>query len=154
MENLDLFLRESNAIENVWDEESLADAKRAWSYLISFDKLTKENILKAHDILMTNHLPPLERGYFRLVRVWIGGGEAITAKKIPKMFEDWLRFANSNLDREKQAHITFEKIHPFIDGNGRMGRIILNWMRVKDGRPIQVIYENDKYAYYEWFNGA
>lgn len=152
-DNLDLFLRESNAIEDVWDERSLLDAKRAWDYLISFDTLTKENILKAHDILMTNHLPPLERGYFRLVRVWIGGGEAITAKMIPGLFDDWLEGANagSKWCDEKESHIKFEKIHPFIDGNGRMGRIIMNWQRVKHGKPILVIYEKEKQKYYEWF---
>lgn len=152
MDNVDLFLRESNAIENVWDEESLIDAKKAWDYLIKFDTLTKENILKCHDILMERYLKPLERGCFRLVPVWISGKRAVTAKMIPGLFDDWLRFTNSNIDREKQSHIEFEKIHPFIDGNGRTGRIILNWMRVKDNRSIQVIYEKEKYDYYEWFN--
>jgi Fic family protein len=48
-------------------------------------------------------------------------------------------------------HVKFEKIHPFEDGNGRIGRILLNWQRVKAGLPILTIYEKDKHAYYKWF---
>jgi len=49
-------------------------------------------------------------------------------------------------------HINFEKIHPFIDGNGRIGRMLLNWQRVKLGLPVLVIKESEKQEYYKWFN--
>jgi len=51
-------------------------------------------------------------------------------------------------------HITFEKIHPFIDGNGRIGRIFMNWQRKKAGLPILVIKEAEKQKYYDWFTNT
>jgi len=51
----------------------------------------------------------------------------------------------------KEQHIAFETIHPYEDGNGRMGRLILNWQRVHCGLPILVIKDSEKNLYYQWF---
>jgi len=48
-------------------------------------------------------------------------------------------------------HIHFEKIHPFVDGNGRMGRILMNWQRVKVGLQPLIIWASERQAYYAWF---
>ena len=100
---------------------------------------------------MRNKLPPKERGKFRTVRVWVGNREGMPSEQIPSLVEDWIKKANSSLLNEKELHVEFEKIHPFIDGNGRMGRILMNWARAKTNHPIMVIYERNKFAYYEWF---
>lgn len=155
MDNVDLFLRESNAIEGVWDEwdkQSLVDARKAWDYLISFNELTKENILKCHDILMEKHLPISLRGRFRDVRIFVGGRQGTPVSELESEFAAWLKVANFDLLGDKEVHVAFEKIHPFIDGNGRTGRIIMNWQRVKSGSNVLVIYEKEKYNYYKWFD--
>ena len=46
-------------------------------------------------------------------------------------------------------HAWFESIHPFADGNGRTGRMILNWMLIKFDHPPIVIFDEDKKFYYE-----
>lgn len=51
----------------------------------------------------------------------------------------------------KKQHVDFEVIHPFVDGNGRMGRILMNWTRIKVGLPILIIREREKQQYYRWF---
>ncbi len=51
----------------------------------------------------------------------------------------------------KIAHVEFERIHPFEDGNGRVGRIVMNWQRLKAGLHVLVIREVDKLEYYKWF---
>lgn len=54
-------------------------------------------------------------------------------------------------------HAKFENIHPFADGNGRTGRLAMNYLLVLHGHPPVVIHEEDRRVYYEalgaWDNG-
>jgi len=155
------FLRESNAIEGVYGEYELKEAQSAWKHLISQDKLDDLVIKKAHYLLMKNaELPSRSIGYYRQLPVWIGGKEAPNFTAIPNSMAIWFKACNylpvsKYKDKAKEIktmHINFEKIHPFIDGNGRIGRMLLNWQRVKLGLPVLVIKESEKQEYYKWFN--
>jgi Fic family protein len=58
-------------------------------------------------------------------------------------------------EREKMAkecHIKFEEIHPFEDGNGRVGRLIWAWQRRQMGLPLLIIFNREKQEYYKLFN--
>lgn len=158
------FLRESNAIEGVYDDDSLQQAIYAWEYLIEQKELTVHDVLRTHKILMLNHkLLPDEKGYFRHCAVFIGGTQGIHYEKVPKAIREWVHDMNinsifrsdTNEDIEeisKQLHVQYEKIHPFVDGNGRTGRMFMNWWRIKNGLPILVIHEgNEQLEYYKWF---
>lgn len=169
-EELD-FLRESNNIENEWDDMSLQDSILAWEYIKTKKQLTKEDILKTHKILMRTRdtIDNEERGSFRKVRVWVGDREGSSPQDIIRQMKIWTLRANvtANLvrlpkdtdeeykkvreDRIKTDHIVYEKIHPFIDGNGRTGRILMNWQRVRVGLPILIIKASERQKYYEWF---
>jgi fido (protein-threonine AMPylation protein) len=46
-------------------------------------------------------------------------------------------------------HYAFETIHPFIDGNGRTGRLWLNAIRIQCGLPWITVMYNDRYQYYD-----
>lgn len=160
--NLVDFLQESNAIEGVYDEDSLLQSKFAWEYLIEQDKIDPSVILKAHKILMLHQpLKPDEKGYFRQIPVWVGGREGMDHKQIRLKVAEWCKKANLMVEfpgsggRIEQDindhHVAYEYIHPFVDGNGRTGRLFLNWQRVKIGLPILVIKEIEKHNYYKWF---
>ena len=159
------FLWESNKIEDVEDDDSFAQALKAWQYLNKQKKLTIENLNKTHGILMKNQ--PLDeeaKGQFRKCGVWIGGREGKPWYALPELMNQWIVNANDvviNGQHEnkaflekviKEQHVTAEVAHPYQDGNGRIFRLVLNWQRINVGLPILVIKEAEKNLYYEWFN--
>lgn len=160
MKEVDEFLRESNAIEGVYDEDSLKQARIAWDYLMTQEKLTTGVILRTHKILMLNQkLYGFEKGYFRNVMVYIGGKAALNAIHIPNAIHSWLLDVATSIKipgedgaNIKRDHIEYERIHPFVDGNGRTGRMFMNWQRIKVGLPIHIIHAGEEQMeYYKWF---
>ena len=153
---VDKFLRESNAIEGITDEDSLKQAKIAWEYLMKQDKLTPHVILKTHKILMLHqNLRPDERGYFRKVGVYIGNRRGLEYCLIPSFIQMQFCFETLRTNPPpdwKALHITYEKIHPFVDGNGRTGRMFMNWTRLKRcNLPLLIIKASERQKYYKWF---
>lgn len=145
------FLKESNNIEDVWDDDSLMQAKYAWDYVIKQKEMSPGVVLKTHKILMLHRpLMPDEKGYFRKCAVYIGGREGKPWFALPELVAEWCLKVNSSEDW-KQTHVDFETIHPFIDGNGRVGRLLMLWQMNKKNLPIKIIYEKEKWEYYKWF---
>lgn len=153
------FLRESNNIEDEWDDKSLEDAILAWQFVKKQDKLSVDVILEAHRLLMKSRttIADVYKGKFRNGDVWIGGHKARPHYTISNFLDSWLLTMNdcSHKPEEKckQLHVAYEAIHPFFDGNGRTGRIFYNWHRIKCRFPIHVIHTGkEQYEYYQWFS--
>lgn len=146
------FLTESNYIEG--EDGNIEQPALAWEFIKSLPELSKHDICKAHKILMIDKPYPPPRGYFRSVpeiNVTIGAKVAPSWWLVDGLMTNWI------LDYEelgwKEAHIRFEHVHPFVDGNGRIGRILMNWQRLKEDLPILVIHEGEEqYDYYKWFS--
>lgn len=155
-QELSTFLDESNKIEGVYDNVSYNDAFEAWAYLIKQNILTLGVICETHRILMKNQtdLQDHEKGYFRKVAVYIGGHEALNWKLIESYLLMQFCFEVMR-ERPKpdpiKLHIVYEKIHPFVDGNGRTGRMFMNWLQVKNGEPLLIFTEKFKNEYYKLF---
>ena len=72
-------------------------------------------------------------------------------KEIKERLKELFKIIPKTAEEIKKWHIMFEHIHPFEDGNGRTGRILMNIQRLKIGLPILIIYEKHKFKYYDWF---
>jgi len=154
------FLLQSNAIEGVHDDTSFQQSKRAWEYLMTQKKMTTKVVLGTHNILMLgSNLDISQIGSFRNVGVMVGGYIAINPLKIPEAMESWVEDVNTSIKvpgkdgkHIKLDHITYEKIHPFIDGNGRTGRMFMNWQRIRAKLPILIVHVGkEQLEYYKWF---
>lgn len=156
-------LIQSNLIEDVSMAYAHEDAMKAWKYIVKINRLTEKDILQVHSILMKRFNPRIA-GKLRTCDVWIGGhkrgyfGEAILSSLLGKVliFIDGVIITKNDKDLSadfaQEAHIMFEDVHPFEDGNGRVGRIIYNWHRLQLGLPIHVIHVGqEQYDYYKWF---
>ncbi len=156
------FLEQSNFIENERSKEALEDAIKAWEYAIKLEKIEIWDILEIHRILM-NRINPEIAGRFRKVNVRVGSQICPNPGSVRRMLFQWIPDLNQSLyvmpftDKEdfldkiskkmpspeemcENLHIGFEKIHPFEDGNGRVGRIVWQWQRIKNGLPLKIIH--------------
>lgn len=78
------------------------------------------------------------------------------------MVDDWLKHANAAFDVKldnvievfAELHAAFERIHPFSDGNGRAGRLVLNLMLVRYGYPPAIVHKRDRVRYLEGLRRA
>lgn len=146
------FLDESNAIEWIYGAEALQDHYRAYKYLMKQPYIWPTQVFKAHYLIMKNQ--PLEDKYkwvYRDCPVYIGWNAALHYSLIVDYMSNFFTLVNNEPDW-KNTHILFEKIHPFCDGNWRVGRLLLNWQRLKCGIPLLIIHRwEEQKKYYSWF---
>lgn len=152
------------------DSKLVDKSLEAFEYLRTFDTLNHERVKEAHRILM-EHRQPRIAGKYRETPVQIG---ALKTGETPEMIE--LAMENQlSMNAEPEAwnlgkitegyesvpvethidalqfHVEFEEIHPFADGNGRIGRIIYLWHCSKlNVEPIDFSGSN-RNAYYSLF---
>lgn len=92
---------------------------------------------------------------YRTVQVFIRGSEHIppAPEKIPNLMNYYIYNYNHNEEdifvKIAKYHIEFEKIHPFEDGNGRTGRLLLNYELIKNNLPPIVISKEERIKYFE-----
>jgi len=105
--------------------------------------LTVESLCAWHRTLMTGSPMPAQHvGMLRTEQGWIGGTSPLDAHfvtsppdEVPALVDDLIAYVNrDDIDPVSQAaiaHAQFEIIHPFADGNGRVGRVLVAWILVR-----------------------
>lgn len=148
------------------DQKPLKDHLEAVGHKEAFDfvvELTKNNVPMSENIIKQIHYLVLtdkrdDRGVYRRVPVRIMGAkhEPVQPYLIePKMEQLMVDYANNTehiVTKLARFHIEFEGIHPFIDGNGRTGRLLVNFEFMKEGFPPIDIKFTDRIAYYNAFD--
>lgn len=117
-----------------------------------------ETILLLHKMLLSNIKDDIA-GRFRNLDEWVKVGNhiAIDPKNIIDELENMLIDYQTNseqtiIKRIAKFHLTFEKIHPFVDGNGRIGRTLNNYLLIRENHvPINIKFI-DRKEYYQAFN--
>jgi len=150
------FLKESNAIEREYSSEALEDAKHAWNFAKKHKHIINLDYIKLIHQELMRRLNPRIAGKFRTVQVGVmtkdGLKEFMGYDKIEEYLLALLDMEVNVEEGIKNWHVAFEQIHPFEDGNGRVGRIIMNIQRSKIGLPLLIIHEGaEQQEYYGWF---
>lgn len=119
--------------------------------------INQATIKKIHSLVLIDK--PEDKGVYRRIPVRIGGSSHTPPQPyiIEKLMEDLL-YDLKNWQKDKHLtervalfHLKFESIHPFIDGNGRTGRLLLNLMLIQLGYPPINIKFSDRKRYYNCF---
>jgi len=145
-------MREINEVRN---------HKKAFDLLLGFQgDITKKFICHLHLLVMYEaHKPELEKemGIYRTLGVYFTGVEwrPPPADLVPKEMKELLTWYSKNKLKLHPVvlatyfHIGFETVHPFVDGNGRVGRLLMNFILHKNGYPMVNIENKRKYDYYD-----
>ncbi len=122
-------------------------------------EINKKFILELHRLVAKNTLRKelsSQIGKYRTLQVYIRGVEWLPPKpeQVPKEMASLLRWYSSNKNKlhplilAAYFHSAFETIHPFVDGNGRVGRLLLNFILHKNKFPMVNIPNRVKHKYY------
>ena len=169
IENSTLSLEETEKIllqielERYVSEREIFEAKNLARVMTYVDQKAHEEeislllILRLHTMLIANIRDDIA-GRFRTGDEWVRVGSYIAAdpKEIEKLLTDMLTTYLSSshehvITRIARLHLAFEHVHPFVDGNGRIGRALNNYALIRLGYvPINIAFVN-RADYYEAF---
>ena len=129
-----------------------------FDYITKRGKINERLILKFHSILMNGVHP--DAGFYRRHGVRIVGVNLPTANymSIPKLMSSLMADINKPtqdiIALATNIHSHFEQINPFSDGNGRVGRLLLNAMLLKANFAPAIIRQEQKQLYYTYLYKA
>jgi Fic family protein len=154
---LEMEVSKSISVREVFETKNLARVINYKKNKFQTEELSVKLILLLHQMLIGG-IDDNIAGRFRQGNeyVRIGTTIGIPPEHIDNRIKDLLIEYSSNLSSyflEKIAkfHLEFEIIHPFIDGNGRIGRTLINYQLLRLGFPRIIIRDKDKKRYYDAF---
>lgn len=148
------------------DKKPLKDHMEAVGHKEAFEyvsELVKDNVPISESVIKQIHFLVLadkkdDRGVYRRVPVRIMGAQHepvqpyLIEPKMEQLLRDFTESTEHIVTKLARFHIEFEGIHPFIDGNGRTGRLLVNLELMKAGYPPINIKFTDRITYYNAFD--
>ena len=135
----------------------------AMKYIYSIRRITAitlDTILEIHQrfLGLTNFF---EAGRLRSVQVYVGKHIPPAATEVPLLMNDFVAWLNTTDRRSLHpirfaalAHCKFVDIHPFIDGNGRASRLLMNLILMQAGIKPVIIRQQDRFKYFGYIQQA
>ncbi len=155
---LEMELLRNVSFREVFEAKNLARVVEHVRNKSSKKEINREFILLLHKMLMDN-IDEKISGRFRQKGEYVRVANHIapSPEKVEGMIIDLLSEYNSNvtdyfIDKIAKFHLDFETIHPFCDGNGRIGRVLINYQLSILGFPNIIIRDRNKKIYYRSFN--
>jgi len=127
----------------------------AFKYVLQLSKnkhyVKEDDILYIHKTILKG-LDDTNAGRYRNVQVRISGSNVVLPNsfkvyQLMKEFAYYLQTEKASIEKAIIAHLQLVSIHPFIDGNGRTARLLMNLLLLKDGKPPLVIRPRDRKRY-------
>ena len=145
--------------DQVAPSKPLKDIKETEAHAKVFHQMLKEQtqmsqtlLLKWHEEIFKETKPDIA-GKFRRWPVRVGPYLAPEWQTIEESISQLVKFVNEStlnpLDLAVRAHYIFEKVHPFGDGNGRIGRLLMNYLLWQSGYPMLIIEHKNRKSYYK-----
>jgi Fic family protein len=147
----------NTSLREVFEAKNLAQVITFLQTKKPLEILTTQTILFLHKLLLTGINDDIagrfrEPGeYVRVGRYVAPAPELVETKLVNALSEYYSNTSVHPIDAIAKFHLEFETIHPFIDGNGRIGRVLINYLLIQKNYPQILIYDKDKLDYYATF---
>ncbi len=154
---LEQMLSRNVSVREVFEAKNLARVMEYERNRVKDSELSNDLILLFHQMLMGG-IDDAIAGRFRRRGEYVRVGTHIAPapEQVERMMGNILVEYSSDLDsyfldKIARFHLDFEVIHPFCDGNGRIGRVLINFQLLKLGLPRVIIRDSEKETYYRAF---
>ncbi|MBI5408772.1 MAG: Fic family protein [Nitrospirae bacterium] len=155
---LEMEVSRNVSVREVFEAKNLARVMEYTRSKALESELSMDMILLLHKILIGN-INDAIAGRFRTTGEYVRVGTHIAPApgNVERMMETiLLEFSadhhNYFADKIAKFHLEFETVHPFCDGNGRMGRVLINFQLMRSGFPCIIIRDKEKRIYYASFS--
>ena len=154
---LEQALSRNVSVREVFEAKNLARLMEYKRARAKDSELNKELILLLHQMLIGG-IDDAIAGRYRQQGEYVRVGTHIAPapEQVERMMDSILLEYSSDLgsyclDKIARFHLDFETIHPFCDGNGRLGRVIINFQLLQLGLPRLIVRNSEKERYYQAF---
>lgn len=154
---LEMRVSRNVSIREIFEAKNLARVMEYIEKKCKLQEVTPKLILFLHKMLISGINDNIA-GRFREKNEYVKVGNHIAPapEHLERMIEEAIEKFNTDvdehfLDKIARFHLEFETIHPFNDGNGRIGRVLMNYHFLRFGFPTMIIPYKDRKSYYESF---
>ena len=152
LEQVTAILDGKRILGNPNEIREVKNAYDTYDLMLSLNPNSVKDLLKAHRVMMEGLIP--ENGTFRSGGVGIFDGDIVVPMQIQELF-DWYKESEMHpLIKSAVFHYEFEFIHPFADGNGRIGRmwhslLLGKWNELFYWLPVEELIRSRQQDYYD-----